>query len=143
AAVARRVVGVLKRTPDGARLDWTLDIAGGLVLAIDEADLAEALGALTENAARHAVAGVTLTGTLEDGFASLCITDDGPGLPPERLAEMTARGMRADDTRPGSGLGLTIAADVARAAGGDLTLRNGPGGLVACLRLPGGRDAGP
>lgn len=137
AEVARRVVGVLKRTPDGDRLDWVCDMPDGLSLAIDEADLAEALGALAENAARHARTRVTLTARAgKQTAAQICVADDGPGLPPARLAAMTTRGARADEGGQGSGLGLTIAAEIARAVGGDLSLRNTTPGLSACLSLP-------
>lgn len=136
AAVVHRVVGVLRRTPDGERLAWRFDVPDGLTLAIDEADLSEALGALAENAARHANACVTVSGVAEEGMARICIADDGPGLPPERLLSMTTRGTRADETRAGAGLGLTIAAEIARAAGGEIALQNAASGLRACLTLP-------
>jgi signal transduction histidine kinase len=47
-----------------------------------------------------------------------------------------ARGVRADESGTGTGLGLGIASEIARAAGGDLALRNTPPGLTACLTLP-------
>ncbi|WP_397544593.1 ATP-binding protein, partial [Roseovarius salis] len=136
AAVVQRVTGVLKRTPDGGRLGWRLDVPAGLTLAIDEADLAEALGALAENAARHANAQVTVSALPQEDQVRLCIADDGPGMPAARLSAMTARGTRADETQGGTGLGLTIAAEIARAAGGDITLCNAHPGLTVCLTLP-------
>jgi len=137
ATVAARVVRVLERTPDGARLDWRIALPDDLALAIDEADLAEALGALAENAARYAAARVTISARdAGDGRARIDIADDGPGLPPERLSPIMARGVRADESGTGTGLGLGIASEIARAAGGDLALRNTPPGLTACLTLP-------
>jgi signal transduction histidine kinase len=50
----------------------------------------------------------------------------------------TRRRPRLDETKPGSGLGLSIVADLAAAYGGSLTLGASPlGGLRAELRLPG------
>ena len=47
------------------------------------------------------------------------------------------RGQRLDETKPGSGLGLSIVADLSAAYGGALTLEESPlGGLRAVLRLP-------
>jgi signal transduction histidine kinase len=47
------------------------------------------------------------------------------------------RGRRLDESRPGSGLGLSIVVDLAAAYGGLLTLEDSPlGGLRASLRLP-------
>ena len=137
AMVIDRVVRVLKRTPDGARLDWRLDLQAGLTLAIDEADLAEALGALAENAARYATARVTITAHDEGtGLARLRIADDGPGLPPAHLTSMMTRGARADESGKGSGLGLSIATEIVRAAGGDIALGTDGPGLTACVSLP-------
>lgn len=67
--------------------------------------------------------------------------DDGPGLPQEILERVFEPFFRAEPSRSrdtgGSGLGLAIARGIARAHGGDVTLRNRPeGGLVATLLLP-------
>lgn len=66
----------------------------------------------------------------------VCISDQGPGFPPDevgKLAARFARGRNAEGTI-GSGLGLTIAEDVATAHGGELTLSNLAGG-GACVTL--------
>ncbi len=71
----------------------------------------------------------------------LTIRDQGPGIPNtelERVFEPFYRleGSRSRDTG-GTGLGLSIARNIARAHGGELTLRNHPaGGLEAVLELP-------
>lgn len=67
--------------------------------------------------------------------------DDGPGLAQEHLERVFEPFFRAEPSRSrttgGSGLGLAIARSIARAHGGDVTLRNHPdGGLVATLLLP-------
>ncbi len=137
ALVAARVISVLMRTPDGARLDWHQSVPEGLTAALDESDLAEALGALAENAARHARNHVTLTASaLDVATLRIDITDDGPGIPEHRLAGLTARGARLDESDTGSGLGLAIARDIAEAAGGQLTLDSSSAGLSASLTLP-------
>lgn len=134
AGVARRIVAVLRRTPEGARLAWQVAVADGLRAAIDPADLSEALGALAENAARHARGLVRLEAARLADRLELTVRDDGPGIPPDRLVEMTARGTRLD--AGGTGLGLAIAREIAEAAGGGLVLENGHPGLAARLVLP-------
>ena len=68
-------------------------------------------------------------------------TTTGPGLPEEARAEVLKRGRRLDETKPGSGLGLSIVRDLAALYRGTLTLERSPlGGLRAVLELPG--DAG-
>lgn len=142
AAVIERVLSVLRRTPAGARLAWRVEAAAGLRARINAADLTEALGALIENAARHARSAVTITAARDGATAALTIRDDGPGIPPERLAEATARGARLDETSPGDGLGLSIATEIAVNAGGALTLRNADPGLAATLTLPAAAPTG-
>ena len=71
----------------------------------------------------------------------LIVRDHGPGIPAMELEKVfepfyRLEGSRSRDTG-GSGLGLGIARNIARAHGGELTLRNHPqGGLEAVLELP-------
>ena len=65
------------------------------------------------------------------------IDDDGPGLAAEPREEALRRGRRLDESKPGSGLGLSIVVDLAGAYGGKLNLSDSPlGGLRAVLVLP-------
>ena len=60
--------------------------------------------------------------------------DDGHA---ERALRLDERGLRLDETKPGSGLGLSIVTDLARLYRGNLTLGAAPaGGLRAELLLP-------
>jgi signal transduction histidine kinase len=67
----------------------------------------------------------------------MVIDDDGSGLTPDQRETALRRGLRLDETKPGSGLGLSIVADLAGLYGGTLKLGVSPaGGLRAELRLP-------
>lgn len=135
AQVVRGVTAVLRRTPEGSGLDWQNSTTPGLIAAMEESDLAEAFGALAENAARHASARVQIAAAIaEDGLIHLSLTDDGPGIAEGQLSALIARGARLD--QGGSGLGLAIASDLAEASGGGLHLENTGAGLRAALRLP-------
>ena len=72
------------------------------------------------------------------------VADTGPGIPEEQLEKVFEPFYRADSARGGAtgmGLGLSIARHIARTHGGDLILRNRPGGgLEALLTLPRGLD---
>lgn len=131
AEVAAQVVGVVRRSPAGARLAWRTDIPADLVTPIDGDDLTETLGALIENAARHAASVVTLEGGRDGDGVVLTIRDDGPGIPADLRAAMLERGGRLDTQGDGSGLGLTIAQDILAAWGGALALKDAPGGGLA------------
>ncbi|MGV1014251.1 MAG: sensor histidine kinase, partial [Methyloceanibacter sp.] len=134
--VAGRVVRVMKRTPDGQRLAWSIEVPPGISARIDAEDLAEALGNLVENAARHARSRVTVAGRVEADMVSVSVTDDGPGIPHERQKEMLRRGARLDTSGNGAGLGLAIVTDIADAWGGALSFETLDAGFRADLRLP-------
>lgn len=136
AEVIARLVRVLGRMPQGAQLDWRIDAAPGLSAQIDSDDLTEALGALMENAMRHAARRVEIGLRAEDGWVSIAIRDDGTGVPETALRALLDRGVRLDEGGDGQGIGLAITAEIVEAAGGRLTLENVPPGLRAVIALP-------
>jgi signal transduction histidine kinase len=76
------------------------------------------------------------------GMLRLEVEDDGPGIPPEALDAVFQPFRRLEASRNretgGTGLGLPIARNILRAHGGDVVLRNRPGGgLLAVATLPG------
>ncbi|MFZ3181823.1 MAG: ATP-binding protein [Methylocystis silviterrae] len=104
-------------------------------------DLEEMIGNLLDNAGKWAKSRVTIDVCVEGASRPtlrVTIDDDGPGLASHLRAAATQRGRRLDETKPGSGLGLSIVVDLAAAYGGSLQLDDSPsGGLRAELRLPG------
>jgi signal transduction histidine kinase len=106
-------------------------------------DLEEMIGNLMDNAAKWADRAVRVSGRLmteetQRVLIEIEIDDDGPGLPPETRADVIKRGRRLDESKPGSGLGLSIVADLASLYGGSLALDVAEiGGLRVRLRLPG------
>jgi signal transduction histidine kinase len=68
---------------------------------------------------------------------TVIVDDDGPGLTEEEREKAVKRGQRLDETKPGSGLGLSIVADLAHLYKGRFALEPSPeGGLRARLELP-------
>jgi len=102
--------------------------------------LRRCLGNLIGNAYRHSN-DVCLTAVpVADGI-DIMVDDDGPGIPPADRDRAFRAFIRLDPSRNpstgGVGLGLTIARDVARGHGGELTLETSPqGGLRARVHLP-------
>jgi len=88
--------------------------------------LAEAVDNLIDNALNYgATRGgqVSVAVSMDDGQASLSVTDTGPGVPDAAREAVFDRFVRlAEDGGQGCGLGLPIARAIARAAGGDLIL---------------------
>ena len=102
--------------------------------------LLQALGNLLENAAKYAPTGgeIQVGVTRGEGWVELYVRDDGPGLSPAETEEAVrpfARLAKHHDHQ-GAGLGLAIAAAVARLHEGQLMLENAEPGLRARLRLP-------
>lgn len=133
--VINRVLQVLRRTPTGADIRWDLSTAAGLRARIDPDDLTEAMGALLENAMRHARTQVSVMTAHEGRHATITIRDDGPGVPEASLKNLSQRGMRLDESDDGQGIGLAIVAEVIEAAGGQISFSNSAPGLSVKVRL--------
>ncbi len=136
AAAITGVLSVLQRTPAGSRIDWHVSVEPGLRARIDAVDLTEALGALAENAVRHARSCVWFSACSRGTLLAISVRDDGSGAPAEALERMRARGERLDARFPGHGLGLAIAAEIAETVGGSLELADANPGVEATILLP-------
>ena len=98
------------------------------------------LANLVANAQRYGKT-VAISATRRKRWIDIAVDDDGPGIPPERREDVFRPFVRLEQSRNpttgGVGLGLTIARDIIRGHGGDLTLAQSPmKGLRARVRLP-------
>lgn len=116
--------------------------AGGGQLVVRVQALRRAIENLIANAVRHGTR-VEIAARLTPRSFAVTVEDDGPGIPPERREEALRPFVRLDSARSrnqgqGAGLGLAIAADIARAHGGELRLGDSArlGGLKAEIVLP-------
>src|SRR5689334_19717050 len=108
-------------------------------------DLEEMVGNLVDNACKWAASQVLIEVLVdpeaEPGAGSrlrIVVDDDGRGLSAAEREQASRRGQRLDESKPGSGLGLSIVVDLVALYGGSLTLGSAPiGGLRAELVLPG------
>ena len=134
AQVAGRLIEVLERTDDGARVAFEIDVPDELQVPAPEDVLMEILGALLENAARHATAHVRLSAEASDQTVALRVEDDGQGMDDDQVQAAIVRGVRADEAGPGHGLGLAIARDLVQATDGTISLgKSDLGGLAIDL----------
>ena len=120
----------------GVEIDWRCP--EDLCFQGEKQDLMELAGNVMENAAKWCRGRIraVATPTSPDRW-TLVVEDDGPGLPPERWVDALKRGQRMDEHTPGSGLGLSIVDELARAYGGSVALgESSLGGLRVCLDLP-------
>ncbi len=139
--------------PETLSLDGLLrDMAGHYREAVGMNDLASVRVEARPIALKRAVSNL-ITNALKYGeavqvslhagpkFAEIIVDDDGPGLDPDQYEDafrpFSQIDMARGQTSVGSGLGLALARDTARAHGGDVRLERSPlGGLRARLRLP-------
>ncbi len=112
----------------------------------EKQDLEEMLGNLLDNACKWAKHDVDLTVEIPPATSrarnrriAITIADDGPGLTDDQRSRIGKRGLRLDETKPGSGLGLSIVMELAHSYGGTCDLAKAKqGGLAVHLNLPAG-----
>jgi signal transduction histidine kinase len=139
------IVSALARTMEKIYLDRgiAIDVEAPTPVRFngEQPDLEEMIGNLVDNACKWANSRVSVEVIAETSgagpIARLVVDDDGPGLDADQREQVTHRGQRLDETKPGSGLGLSIVVELATLYGGSLTLGTAPiGGLRAELVLP-------
>jgi signal transduction histidine kinase len=141
------VMQALRRTMEKIHRDRgiAIDIAAGDQAKFrgERQDLEEMAGNLVDNACKWAESRVYIEVMVKMGDADpgpmlrILVDDDGRGLSAAERAQVSRRGQRLDESKPGSGLGLSIVVDLAALYGGSLTLGTAPiGGLRAELLLP-------
>lgn len=125
------------------RLDATLPDGLPPVRA-DRARLSQVIGHLLTNAAKFTEAGtgrVTLTAEVDDGMVRVSVSDDGPGIAPERQSIVFARFLEVDDTLAdepkGVGFGLTLSKHIVEHLGGRIWVESTLGdGACFAFTLP-------
>jgi two-component system, OmpR family, sensor kinase len=108
----------------------------------DEHRLHQVLANLLSNAARHTPAGTRVTVAVwsDSGIATVSVTDNGPGIPPELQPTIFERFVRGDASRSraagSSGLGLAIVQAVTAAHGGHVEMTSSAGETRFTIMLP-------
>ena len=116
-------------------------ITEGLVVTGDADWLAQVFGNLVDNAIRHCRDGkIEISARRSADWIEATVTDSGEGIPPQDLGRIFERFYQADRARRhggGAGLGLSIAREVVRLHGGDITVESVVGlGSRFTTRLP-------
>ena len=141
--VLARLVRAMRRIHEDRGLAIDLRTAPNARFRGEQQDLEEMVGNLVDNACKWAaskvaieVAYIPAAGEI-DGSLVIRVDDDGPGLTEAERLEATRRGKRLDESKPGSGLGLSIVTDLASLYEGAFEMDRSPlGGLRAEVRLP-------
>jgi signal transduction histidine kinase len=144
APVVQSIARMMEKANRDKELAIRLDVPAEARFRGEQQDLEEMVGNLVDNACKWAQARVAVEVFVERADAErqmirVVVDDDGPGLTPAEREQVARRGRRLDETKPGSGLGLSIVVELAALYGGTFSLGAAPiGGLRAELVLPGG-----
>jgi|LNFM01.1.fsa_nt_gb signal transduction histidine kinase len=141
---AEAIVRALSRLHRDRGIEIELVCPPGVNFQGEKQDLEEMLGNLADNACKWAGRQVRITVGVATSTADrhpqrllIEVDDDGPGLTEEQRAQGIKRGRRLDETKPGSGLGHSIVADLCQSYRGHFRLeKSALGGLSARLDLP-------
>jgi signal transduction histidine kinase len=139
--VVSALIRTMEKIHQGRGIAIDLDAPVEVRFRGERQDLEEMVGNLVDNACKWAQMRVSVEVVAErrdiGPAARIIIDDDGPGLNPAQRDQVARRGRRLDESKPGSGLGLSIVLELAALYGGSLQLGNAPiGGLRVELVLP-------
>ncbi|TCV82901.1 ATP-binding protein [Sulfurirhabdus autotrophica] len=135
--IAEKIIGALSKVHFDKNISTQLIISDDLTFRGDEGDLMELLGNLIENACKWCHSQIKITGVLQDKLLVITIEDDGPGIAPSQIELILQRGVRADQSVPGHGIGLAIVRDILQAYQGEIQIgRSDLGGASISLHLP-------
>jgi two-component system osmolarity sensor histidine kinase EnvZ len=138
----RALLDALKTDAERLGHKTEFSITGDPVAVVRPRSFKRCLTNLVLNAVRYAER-IEIDAVHDARVLTITVDDDGPGIPPDRREDVFKPFLRLDKARTlgssgGTGLGLTIARDIARAHGGDISLSESPlGGLRATVRVPG------
>jgi len=108
-----------------------------LHIAADREDMLELAGNLLDNACKWTRSRVDLTVERKPATLIIRVEDNGPGMAEAQVQQLLQRGVRADESTPGHGLGLAVVDDIVSAYNGELTFGQSPlGGLSVVVKLP-------
>lgn len=145
AEVAEGIAELYEPLAEEKGLTLKIDAPTPIVLRGNRELISQALSNLVDNAIKYAVpdgteGAIIVAAQSDDGRILLSVADNGPGIAEADRARAVERFVRLERSRsqPGSGLGLSLAAAVARLHGGELILTDNEPGLKAIIALPRG-----
>lgn len=116
------------------RVDIAIDEK--LIFKGDEGDLMEILGNLLDNAFKWSNHQIQIKATTTGNQLYITINDDGSGIAREKVDELLQRGVRADQTTAGHGIGLSIVKNIVEAYHGSLNIEKSQlGGVQVSIHL--------
>jgi len=133
-ATISRLIDSLQKVYGDRQYVVEVSVEPSLTFKGDEGDLMEILGNLLDNAFKWCNQRVKVSATQQNNKLNICIEDDGPGMKPEQVEQLLQRGVRADETMPGHGIGLSIVHNIVQAYRGTIDIQPGDLGGV-CVHV--------
>jgi len=121
-SVVERILKSLQKVYHDKPVNVVVDIEKQTTFRGDEGDLMEVLGNLLENAFKWAEQVIEIKASNADGKCHISIADDGPGVARSKIDDILKRGVRADESIAGHGIGLSIVQNIVDAYHGSLTI---------------------
>ncbi len=145
-AVLEDVVELYEPVAEEAGTELVARVEPGLHATFNRELLGQALANLIDNALKYgaaaqgAAAPISIAAKQADGRVEISVADRGPGIAAADRGRVLDRFVRLEGSRsrPGSGLGLSLAAAIARLHGGDVRIEDNEPGLRVVLTLPAG-----
>jgi signal transduction histidine kinase len=145
-AIAHDVAELYEPVADETGIDLVVEAPEPILIKASRELLSQALANLVDNAIKHGAPAegetrrlrIAISAEREGAALVLRVADNGPGVPAEDRERVLQRFVRLEKSRsqPGSGLGLSLVAAVARLHHGTIELGDGNPGLVVTMRLP-------
>ncbi|MFF5868078.1 ATP-binding protein [Pseudomonas sp. NPDC012596] len=113
------------------RVEVQLEVPAQAQVPMEQGALLELLGNLLENAYRLSLGHVRVSLAESPRQLTVCVEDDGPGVPPDQRQRILERGERLDRQHPGQGIGLAVVKDIIDSYDAELSLDDSPLGGAA------------
>jgi len=128
APLVKRLIASLGKVYHDRQIKAHVIIEDRLFYQGDEGDLMEVLGNLLDNAFKWARQSVEIKASRTGERLNIHIRDDGPGMPDEMISALLQRGVRADQSIAGHGIGLSIVKNIIDTNQGELRITRLPQG---------------
>ncbi|MGN8261855.1 ATP-binding protein [Pseudomonas sp. SMSB3] len=132
--VLQSLCSTLAKVYRDKQVEAVLEVPAQAHVPMEQGALLELLGNLLENAYRLSLGQVRVSLQHAPGLLTVCVEDDGPGVPADQRKRILERGERLDRQHPGQGIGLAVVKDIVDSYDAALSLDDSAlGGAAFCI----------
>ena len=134
---AQKIANSLAKVYAAKSLEIRVDCREQTKIPGDEGDMMEIIGNVADNACKWASSKVVLSVDKQINKVLIRVSDDGPGMPQEKIGHVLKRGARLDQSTEGQGIGLAVVRElVEEVYNGELAIDSSPQGTHVRISLP-------